>query len=90
MKITKVELMKDIVATASILAKYGCDDILDTQSGFVDFLNELGFTTVRGKPLTIFNFRVMVSSLTPYQKKEIIKEFDAGRIDHLINCMVDE
>ncbi|QAY01357.1 anti-sigma70 protein [Aeromonas phage ZPAH1] len=87
---TKVEILKDIVATASILVKYDCEDILDTQTGFIDFLNELGFTTIRGKPLTQHNFKIMLKSMTDYQIKEALKEFDAGKISDMIDCMVAE
>ncbi|ADQ53169.1 AsiA anti-sigma70 protein [Aeromonas phage 65] len=86
----KIEVLKDIVATASILIKFGRDDILDTQRGFIDFLSTAGFTTPSGKPLTIQNFRVMVKSLKPSQIKEIFEEFDAGRIYDMIDCMISQ
>lgn len=90
MKNNKIEILKDVVATASILVKHGREDILDSQKHFVAFLQEIGFTTVRGCPLTQENFRKMVQSFKPSEIEKVMKEFDAARISDLIEIMIDE
>lgn len=86
----KVELIKDVVAAASILTKFECEDIFDTQQGFINFLSEAGFTTPTGKPLTLMNFRIIASSLTPKQRLEVMQEFDASKLMNLMDMMYSE
>ena len=57
-------ILADIIATASILIKFGHDDILENQRTFVAFLNELGFKTVEGRPITLTNLFNMTQDIT--------------------------
>lgn len=76
----RLELAKDIVATASLLIKLGIDgSILEQQSTFIEFLNEAGFRTVTGKEFTKMSFRQMFARMTPSELSEIMSEFSAQR-----------
>lgn len=71
----KIDLAKDIIATASILIKYERDDILSNQSLFIEFLNELGFRTVTGKEFTKMGFRNMFLRMSEKDRREVLSEF---------------
>ena len=76
----RLELAKDIVATASLLIKLGIDgSILEQQSTFIEFLNEAGVRTVTGKEFTKMSFRQMFARMTPSELSEIMSEFSAQR-----------
>lgn len=72
------ELLADIMATASILIKMGRDDILDDRKLFVEFLNQLGFKSLTGNPLTVtyINDLALDSKLKKF--KNLVQEFNKG------------
>lgn len=77
----KVELAKDIVAYASLLMKFGGDDLIANQSLFIESLNIVGFRTQTGKEFTKMGFRKMFERMTLEEKTEIIQEFKLGHRD---------
>lgn len=74
------ELAKDIFATASLLIKFGQDQILNDQKLFVAFLTEAGFTTQTGLPLQKGMFRKIMGMVKNDASvyAECMREFDAG------------
>lgn len=87
----KVELLKDIVATISVIVKLGVEgEVLDTQTNLIAFLSEAGFTTTSGKPLTQMNFRYMFGSCTHDEIREILSEFSAQHAYDLIASMTHQ
>jgi len=87
---TNLENLKDIIACISVVIKvYPETQILESQTNLVTFLSELGFTTQRGKELTIMNFRAMFHRLSTDDRKEIFKEFDIQRCHDLIDIMIE-
>ena len=75
-----LELVKDIIATVSVLIKFEMDgEILDSQSMFIEFLNEAGYRTVSGKLFTKMNFRKMFERLSKTELDEAMTEFTADR-----------
>ncbi|AAQ17991.1 AsiA anti-sigma 70 protein [Aeromonas phage Aeh1] len=85
----KLELIKDIVATVSLIIKLEVDgEILDTQQNLIDFLNEAGFRTVRGLEFTKMSFRQMIGRLTPAERIEILSEFSAQEHYEMLNAML--
>lgn len=85
----KIELCKDIVATASLVIKLRADgEIFDSQINFINFLNEAGFRTVTGKEFTKMSFRNMWSRLTPREVTDIFMELDAERDQQLIEAFI--
>lgn len=85
----KLELIKDIVATVSLIIKLGVDgEILDTQQNLIDFLNEAGFRTVRGMEFTKMSFRQMIGRLTIEERQEILSEFSAQEAYEMANAML--
>lgn len=72
------ELCADILATFSILEKWGFDDITCNVSAFAEFLNEIKFTTVNGLPLTSSNLVNMFRRLSNKEKKLLLEEFNSG------------
>ncbi|ADI96486.1 AsiA anti-sigma 70 protein [Acinetobacter phage Ac42] len=85
-------ILADIIATASILIKFGHDDILENQRTFVAFLNELGFKTVEGRPITLTNLFNMTQDITTREKDKLIEEFNIGhepiyrKLELHLNC----
>ncbi|AAQ81544.1 asiA [Aeromonas phage 31] len=75
------ENIKDIIATASLLIKFGCEDILNKQETFVSFLNELGFRSPTGEEFTRAGFRQMMKRLPIEQREELIEMFNQGHRD---------
>ena len=71
------ETLADIIATSSILIKFGHDDIMENMSLFVEFLGELGFK-VDGKRINEYLFKKMVQSLTKNERSDLIEEFNIG------------
>ncbi|ADM79606.1 anti-sigma factor [Aeromonas phage phiAS4] len=51
------ETIKEIISIASVLIKFGCEDILNNQELFVSFLNELGLKSPSGEEFTRAGFR---------------------------------
>lgn len=87
-KQTNLEIMKDIIATISIVIKLEAEgDILSSQSILVAFLSELGFTTTRGVELNTMNFRSMFGKLTHKQRQEVLSEFSIQRDCDLLDVM---
>lgn len=72
------ELCADILATFSILEKWGFDEITSNVSAFAEFLNELKFTTFNGLPLTSSNLVNMFRRLSNKEKKLLLEEFNSG------------
>ncbi|URC15257.1 anti-sigma factor [Paraglaciecola Antarctic GD virus 1] len=73
---SRIELMLDIAATASILYKMGFDELVDNQSDFIRILNELGFTTTSGRSLNKMNYRMMISRLTITDRNRVVDALD--------------
>lgn len=71
------ETLCEIVAVASILIKFGFDNILENKNLFVIFLNELGIT-YNGRKITIKNMFEMTQEITTKQREKIIEEFMIG------------
>ncbi|ADM79962.1 anti-sigma 70 protein [Aeromonas phage phiAS5] len=85
----KLELVKDIIATVSLLIKLEVEgEILDTQQNLIDFLNEAGFRTVRGLEFTKMSFRQMVGRLTDEERAEVLTEFSAQEHYEMLNAMM--
>lgn len=82
-----LELHKDIIATVSILLKFEMCSVLDSQTLFIEFLNEAGFTTVKGKKFTKMSFRNMWNRLTKDELIEVLEEFKP-RNYHLLESMM--
>ncbi|UYD57571.1 10 kDa anti-sigma factor [Aeromonas phage B614] len=72
------ETIKDIIATASLLIKFGREDILNKQETFVAFLNELGFRSPTGEEFTRAGFRQMMKRLPLEQRDELLEMFSQG------------
>lgn len=77
----KLELAKDIVAYASVLIKFGGDNVVHNQSLFIESLNLVGFQTISGKEFTKMGFRKFFERMTMEEKLEIIEEFKLGHRD---------
>lgn len=87
-KTAKLELVKDIVATASILSKFGFDNITSNQSLFVEVLNELGFRTLNGNLFTKMNYRMLFSRLNPQERKAVTDEiYGMNKEYHVLDSM---
>lgn len=71
------ETLGEIMAVASILIKFGHDDILECQKTFVAFLNELGIT-VDGKKLNRTSIFELTQDITNRQRELLISEFNKG------------
>ena len=77
-KSPRIELMKDIVATVSVIIKLEVDgEILDSQTNLIAFLNCAGFTTVGVNQFTKMNFRQLFTRCTPSEIKAVMSEFTA-------------
>lgn len=75
------ETIKDIIATVSILIKFGREDLVNKQENFVAFLNELGFRSPTGEPFTRAGFRQMMRRLPKEQRDELVEIFNQGHRD---------
>jgi hypothetical protein len=73
--------MLDIAATASILYKFGFDELVDEQTTFINVLNELGFTTTSGKPLNKMNYRMMLKRLTIADRNMVVNVLEMETIE---------
>lgn len=71
------ETLSDIIATVSILIKFGRDDILEDKKLFIRFLNELGFK-YEGKLITEDRLYNMTQDITFRQREKLISEFLVG------------
>jgi hypothetical protein len=69
---TRMELLLDISATASILYKFGFDELVDNQRAFVRVLNQLGFRTISDKKITLMNYRMMIKRLNKYDRNRVV------------------
>lgn len=68
---SRSETILDIVSVASILYKFGFDELVDNQTTFINVLNQLGFTTTSGKVLTKMNYRMMVARLDDSDRENV-------------------
>ena len=69
--------LAEIIAVASILIKFGFDDILENPNLFIAYLNELEIT-IQGKKVTSANLYMLTQEITTSQKKQLIEEFNMG------------
>ena len=67
----------EIVAVASILIKFGHDDILENRELFIAFLYELGirYKNTKISDIVLSN---MILDITNRQKEKLIHEFNIG------------
>lgn len=75
------ETIKEIISIASVLIKFGCEDILNNQELFVSFLNELGLKSPSGEEFTRAGFRQMMKRLPTDQREELVEMFNQGHRD---------
>ena len=75
------EKIKEIISIASVLIKFGCEDILNNQELFVSFLNELGLKSPSGEEFTRAGFRQMMKRLPADQREELVEMFNQGHRD---------
>ena len=61
--------LAEIIAVASILIKFGFDDILENHNLFIAYLNELEIT-IQGKKVTSANLYMLTQEITTSQKKQ--------------------
>tara|TARA_R110000851_G_scaffold72413_18_gene160488 strand:- start:1862 stop:2104 length:243 start_codon:yes stop_codon:yes gene_type:complete len=73
---TKIEVITEISIIAIILYKMGFDCIVEDQSLFVSFLDELGIKTPYGKNINLMNYRLMISRLSNNDKSDIYELLD--------------
>lgn len=73
-----IDTIREIFDIASILIKFECEDILEKQTSFIDFLNALGVKAPNGREFTKMGFRQLMSNLTEQEKFELIEEFNAS------------
>ena len=79
------ELCADILATFSILEKWGFDSITSNLSLFAEVLNELDFKTFNGLPLNSSNLSNMFRRLSKKEQESLLEEFNSGfRSFHLM------
>ncbi|AEJ90211.2 anti-sigma factor [Acinetobacter phage ZZ1] len=71
------ETLQEIIAVASILIKFGHDDILENKALFIAFLNELGIT-IGNKKVTATSLWNLTQDITNRQKEALIEEFLSG------------
>ena len=83
----KLEIIKDVMAVASILVKFDCDDILESQSRFVRFLANAGFQTPDGNPITLMTFRNMIGTLNSAERKYLFDDYDIDRMQTIYSTM---
>lgn len=72
------EVCADIIATFSILEKWGFDEITGNLVNFCSFLDELGFKTFNGLELTSSNLSNMFRRLSKKEKESLLEEFNSG------------
>lgn len=72
-----VDTLGEIIAVASILIKFGFDDILESTSLFMEFLNELGIK-INNKRVTPYALNRLINDITVGQKKKLLEEFSKG------------
>lgn len=75
---TKFEIVREIIAVASILTKFDAEHILWKRDHFIAFLNEIGIKNELGRQLNQSNFRKMISELTDEEKRILIEEYNEG------------
>lgn len=71
------ETLGEIIAVASLLIKFGFDSILENQSLFIQYLNELKIQ-INGKPVDKVKLENLTLDVTTKEKKELIEEFNAS------------
>ncbi|ADG60146.1 anti-sigma factor [Acinetobacter phage Acj9] len=71
------ETLCEIVAVASILIKFGHDDILEHRPLFIAFLNELGIT-VNARKVTSASLFELTQDITNRQREQLISDFLVG------------
>lgn len=77
MNTSPYETLAEIIATASILIKFGHCDILEDKPLFISFLNEIGIR-IEGKKITTTRLFDMTQDITVNQRKQLIEEFNMG------------
>ncbi|EQA7786866.1 hypothetical protein ACX818_001460 [Acinetobacter baumannii] len=71
------ETLCEIAAVASILIKFGHDDILEDKNLFIAFLNEIGIR-INDKKVTSASLFNLTQDITNRQKEQLIQEFNLG------------
>ncbi|AWD90419.1 anti-sigma factor [Erwinia phage Cronus] len=78
---SKLETVREIITVASILIKFGAEDILQGKSDeFVAFLNEIGIRN-EGRELNVASFKKMIKELSLEDKEILVEEFNEGYAD---------
>lgn len=72
------EVLAEVIAVASILIKFGFDEILENKAHFIAFLNELNIKTEKGAAITAHTLFTMTQEITVQQRKQLIEEFNLG------------
>ncbi|QQG32256.1 anti-sigma70 protein [Citrobacter phage CkP1] len=75
---SKFEIVREIITIASILIKFGRDDIVEKRDHFIAFINETHANDKEWKRLNQSSFRKMVSDLTDDEKTKLVEEFNEG------------
>lgn len=71
------ETLAEIIAVASILIKFGHDDILENKELFIEYIHELGIK-YNGKKISAYILSNMVIDITNRDKERLIQEFNIG------------
>lgn len=77
-KSTNYETCADIIATFSILEKWGFDEMTGNLTKFCAFLDEIGFKTFNGLQITSSNLTNMFRRLSKKEKESLIEEFNSA------------
>ncbi|ADJ19565.1 anti-sigma factor [Acinetobacter phage 133] len=72
------EVLAEVIAVASILIKFGYDEILENKVLFVAFLNELKIKSHTGAPITVHTLTTMSENITTREQRQLIDEFNIG------------
>lgn len=72
------EALAEIIAIASLLIKFGFDEVLENKAHFVAFLNELKVKSYTGAPITAHTLTTMAESITTREYRQLIEEFNIG------------
>ncbi|AEO97175.1 anti-sigma 70 protein [Salmonella phage vB_SenM-AKM_NP4] len=75
---TKFEVAREVVTIASLLIKFGRDDIVDKRDNFIAFINETMSADKNWKQLNQSSFRKIISDLTAEEKGMLVEEFNEG------------
>ncbi|AIX12246.1 anti-sigma factor [Citrobacter phage Moon] len=78
---TNFEIVREVVTIASILIKFGRDDIVEKRDHFIAFINETHVDDKDWRRLNQGSFRKLISELTVDEKKLLVEEFNEGYED---------